>query len=92
MDYDSGPYNVTFSSGQINATIMISIKDDEILEVDNENFMVTINNYSPSLPITIGDPGNATVTIVDNDSKQLTISLLCITYRFTDDIPYSAKL
>ena len=70
MDYDSGPYNVTFSPGQINATIMISIRDDSILEVDNENFIVTINNYSSSLPITIGDPGNATVMIIDNDSKQ----------------------
>ena len=77
MDYDSGPYNVTFSPGQINSTIMISIEDDNILEVDNENFMVIVNNYSSSLPITIGDPGNVTVTIVDNDSKQLTISLLC---------------
>ena len=77
MDYDSGPYNVTFSPGQINTTVMISIKDDNILEVDNENFMVTVNNYSSSLPIIIGDPGNATVTIVDNDSKHLIISLLC---------------
>ena len=61
---------------------MISIEDDNILEVDNENFMVTVNNYSSSLPITIGDPSNATVTIVDNDSKQLTISLLCHIYVY----------
>ena len=82
MDYVSGPYNVTFSSGQINATIMISIIDDDVLEVDNENFMVTINNYSSSLPITIGDPGNATVMIVDNDSKQLTNNLLLYMYVY----------
>ena len=82
MDYHSGPYNVTFSPGQSNATIKISIEDDNILEVDNENFMVTVNNYSSSLPITIGDPGNVTVTIVDNDSKQLTISLLCYIYVY----------
>ena len=83
MDYDSGPYIITFSAGQINTTIMISINDDNILEVDNGNFMVTVNNYySSSLPITIGDPGNATVTMVDNDSKQLANSLLCYIYLY----------
>lgn len=51
---------------------MIPIRDDNILEVDDENFMISVDNYSSSLPITIGDPGNATVTIVDNDSKELT--------------------
>ena len=50
---------------------MIPIRDDNILEVDDETFMVSVDDYSSSLPITIGDPGNATLTIVDNDSKEL---------------------
>ena len=48
----------------------ISITDDRILE-GNENFMLTID--SSSLPddgtVVVGNPGQSTVTIVDDDRK-----------------------
>ena len=67
MDYTSGPYTVTFPAGQTTATFGVPINDDDILE-EEEDFMLTID---PSLPDGIfrGTPSEATVTIVDNDSK-----------------------
>ena len=67
-NYHSGPYTVTFAAGVTTATFNVPVNDDNMLE-GNENFMLTI--YSSSLPIniTVGDPGEATVTIVDNDRK-----------------------
>ena len=46
----------------------ISITDDMILE-GNETFMLTIDPSSLPSDISVGDPGEATVTIVDNDCK-----------------------
>ena len=70
MDYDSRPYNVTFPAGQTTATFDVPINDDNILE-GNENFMLTINSSSLLTDVTRGDPGQATVTIMDNDRKLL---------------------
>ena len=68
MDYNSGPYLVTFPAGMTSVTFDIPINDDSILE-GNENFMLTIDQ--PSLPegVTVGEPNEATVTIVDNDGN-----------------------
>jgi len=68
MDYNSGPYYVTFPAGVTSVTFDVPITDDSILE-SNENFMLTINQ--PSLPtgVSPGDPSEATVTIVDDDGK-----------------------
>ena len=68
MDYDSGPYTVTFPAGQTTATFNISINDDTILE-GNENFMLTINETSLPTGVTRGTPSEATVTIVEDDGK-----------------------
>ena len=68
MDYDSGPYTVTFPAGQTTATFNVPITDDNILEGD-ENFMLTINGTLLPNGITRGMPGEATVTIVDDDRK-----------------------
>ena len=35
----------------------------------NENFLLTINSSSLPSNVTVGDPGEAIVTIVDNDRK-----------------------
>ena len=45
---------------------------DDVIQEGNENFMLTID---PSLPtyVSVGDPSEATVTIVDNDGKKLCI-------------------
>ena len=68
MDYTSGPYTVTFPAGHTTATFNIPITDDMISEGD-ENFMLTINSSSLPDGVTRGDPGEATVAIVDNDRK-----------------------
>ena len=69
MDYTSGPYTVTFPAGQTTATFDVPINDDNILE-GNEDFMLTIDETSLPTGVTRGNPGEVTVTIVDNDRKQ----------------------
>ena len=68
MDYTSGPYTVTFPAGQTNATFNVPINDDNILE-GNENFMLTINSSLLPDDVLLGDPNQATVTIMDDDHK-----------------------
>ena len=68
MDFTSGPYTVTIPAGQTTATFDIPITDDTMLE-GNENFMLTIDPSSLPNGVTHGDPDQATVTIVDNDSE-----------------------
>ena len=68
MDYTSGPYTVTFPAGQTTATFNVPITDNMILE-GNENFMLTINSSSLPDNVTRSTPGEATVTIVDDDGK-----------------------
>ena len=67
MDYTSGPYSVIFAAGVMSVPLSISINGDNILE-DNENFILTINSSLPT-GVMVGNPGQATVTIVDNDCK-----------------------
>ena len=66
MDYTSGPYSVTFLVGDITSLLDIPINDDNIFE-ENENFTLTINSSLPT-GVMVGNPGQATVTIVDNDN------------------------
>ena len=68
MDYTSGPYTVTIPAGMTTATFDIPITDDAIRE-GNEDFMITIDPSSLPDGVTRGDPGEATVTIVDDESK-----------------------
>ena len=68
MDYTSGPYTVTFPAGQMMVVFSVIINDDNILE-ENENFMLTINATSVPSGVIRGNPGESTVTIVDNDCK-----------------------
>ena len=56
VDYDSGPYTVTFTAGQISVPFDIPINDDSILEGD-ESFTLTVSNATFLL------------TIIDNESK-----------------------
>ena len=67
MDYTSGPYSVTFPAGVISVPFSISINDDNIFE-DNENFTLTINSSLPT-GVMDGNPGQVTMSIVDNDRK-----------------------
>ena len=57
----------------------IPINNDDIYEI-NENLTLTID---PSLPtgVSVGTPGQATVTIVDDDRKFKFQYCLCCRYR-----------
>ena len=72
-DYDSGPYSVKFNAGMTEVTLNVSIVDDDILERNetfrNETFNLTVNVSSLPNKVSVGDHGQATVTIMDNDSK-----------------------
>ena len=68
VDYDSGPYTVTFPARVTSVPFKVSLNDDNILE-KNENFVLTINQSSLPSGVTIGNPSLTTVTIVDNDRK-----------------------
>jgi len=69
VDYDSGPYTVTFPAGVTSVPFNVPIKDDNILE-NNEDFTLTIMRSS-ALPdgVTRGSTSQATITIVDDDGK-----------------------
>ena len=67
-DYDSGPYSVKFNAGMTEVTLNVSIVDDDILE-RNEKFNLTVNVSSLPNTVSVGDHGQATVTIMDNDGK-----------------------
>ena len=78
MDYHSGPYIVIFPAGQTTITFNVPVNDDNMSE-GNENFMLSINSYSLPSDVTIGSPGQATMTIVDDDCKICSyFSLSCI--------------
>ena len=68
MDYNSGPYPVTFPAGVTSVTFDVPITDDNILE-GNENFTLTIDQSSLPTNVNRGDPDEAIVTIVDDDCK-----------------------
>ena len=68
MDYTSGPYTVTFLAGQTTTTFDVPINDDYILE-GSEDFILTIDATSLPINVIYGNPGQTTVTIVDDDSK-----------------------
>ena len=63
-DYISGPYTVTFPAGVTIVPFDVLIYNDNILE-ENEKFSLTIVRSSLPDGVTRGDPGTATVTIVD---------------------------
>ena len=70
VDYYSGPYSVTFPAGVTRVSFNVPITNDNILESD-EKFHLTIEIGSSSLPsgVTVGNPYQTTVTIVDDDGK-----------------------
>jgi len=68
VDYNSGPYSVTFPAGVTSVTFDVPITDDNILE-GSENFTLTIDQSSLPASVFHGDPGEATVNIVDDDCK-----------------------
>ena len=72
MDYDSGPYTVTFPVGVTMVPFDVPITDDMIFEA-TENFMLTINNSSLPGSVRLGSPDEATVNIIDDDRELIQI-------------------
>ena len=68
VDYVSGPYNVTFPAGVKRVSFIVLINDDNILE-HNEDLILTINQSSLPGNVTVGNPDQAIITIVDDDCK-----------------------
>ena len=68
IDYGSGAYTVTFVAGQTHTAFNVPLSNDDYYE-GNENFVLTVNSSSLLSHVTPGNPSQATVTIVDNDSK-----------------------
>ena len=70
VDYESGPYYVTFHKGKITAQFCVNINDDRFLEL-NEMFGLEIN--STSLPYCVAHKHlhTAYVAILDNECKYL---------------------
>ena len=72
QDYNSGRYDIIFNVGVDNVSFHISIIDDHIFEQD-ELFILGLC----SLPndVIVGNFSQATVTIVNDDSKYLSLTL-----------------
>ena len=73
VDYDSGPYNVTFPAGVTRAPCDVPITNDIILEGD-ESFHLIIDSSSLPNGVSGSHPVLTTVTIVDDDGKELLCS------------------
>ena len=66
VDYNSGPYTVTFPIRSANASFDITIIDDNVFEFD-EMFSISITSITNGH--IVGTPAVATVTIIDTTSK-----------------------
>ena len=68
VDYESGPYKITFPAGVTTISFNISIHDNDLLEA-NENFSLAINAESLPDGITTDSPSTAIMIIRNDDSK-----------------------
>ena len=65
-DYTPGPYTVSFSAGQQNATLMVSTNDDDVVEL-SESFSVRITTVDKPDVVDIGSSNISFITIMDNN-------------------------
>ena len=68
VDYDSGPYTVTFPAGVTSVSFDVAINDDNILE-NNETFNLTIMTSSLSGLVSQHSFIQTKVLILDNDRE-----------------------
>ena len=66
VDYESGPYTVTFTAGQQYAALIVSTMDDNTTEL-SEYFSVMISSTDQPRAAEIGSPNMTFITIEDND-------------------------
>ena len=57
---------MTFTAGQMNATLMVSTTDDNTTEL-SEMFVLVINSTNQSSVVEIGTPNKTVITVEDND-------------------------
>ena len=70
IDYNPGPYDVTFTAGVTRVAFNIQIANDAVHE-GNESFALTVRSTSLPSGVNRGSPGMATVTIVDTTGELL---------------------
>ena len=68
IDYQPGPYTVTFSTGVTTATFDVTILNDDRFR-GTRRFQLSIDPASLPDNVTAGNISWATVTIVDDDRK-----------------------
>ena len=72
VDYDSGPYNVTFTAGDTLVSFNVAINNDDIFE-GNETFSLIIDPSSlPSRVVLDTMRSRLDETIIDNDCELTT--------------------
>ena len=75
-DYNSEPIFIKFDTETTRVSFNVPVLEDKVLE-GNETFNLIIDPSSlTNNKITVGDPDQATVTIVDNDGKQRIMVLI----------------
>lgn len=86
-DYTFEPFSITFTAGVTIATINVTIIDNSICD-NNKTFTLAINPYAYSLltsNVIIGDPSDATVTILD-DGKCNNMNVCKLDRRVSIDV------
>jgi len=68
-DYDNGPYVITIPAGETRVSFDVQINDDNMLEANSEDFILTIDPSSLPDYVTVSNPGQATVNIIDDESE-----------------------
>lgn len=68
-DFQIGISNVTLKARTNSVMVNITIKEDSILELEEERFMIIILSQSLQSTLVVGSPDEAIVTIIDNDRK-----------------------
>ena len=71
-DYNPRQFTVKFDAGMIRVPFDISIDRDDVLE-GNETFSLTIDPSSLPSKVTVTNPNQTTVIIVDDDGKKTII-------------------
>jgi len=68
IDYDKGPYLVTFPILTTSVPLIVTINDDNICEI-SETFTVTIDPNSLPMGVIRGSRRQTTITLLDGDRK-----------------------
>ena len=88
-DYTPGPYTVTFTAGQLYATLMVSTMDDSTTEL-SEYFKVMIISTDQPGAVEIGPYDMALVTIEDNDPG-IVVTFVCAVALSESSLHISSK-